>query len=78
MDVLLALTGIPVGALLVVTGQRIAGRLRPQPTCAWCATASGWPVAGHSPLECRGYITDVRRRNPSFGGNAWREPDSRS
>lgn len=76
MDVFLFLAGVPVGALLVVLGQRIVRQLRPLPSCTWCATASGWPVTGHPTHHCRGYITLVRERDPSYGGNEWRQPGS--
>ncbi|MFB8401289.1 hypothetical protein [Streptomyces sp. NPDC055912] len=77
MDLLLTLIGMSVGAVLTLLGQRLVRFLRPLPSCTWCATASGWPVTGHPTHHCRGYITMVRQRHPSFGGNAWRQTDSR-
>ncbi|MFF4409836.1 hypothetical protein [Streptomyces sp. NPDC001404] len=68
-----ALIALSVGAGLAELARRLYRRLRPEPSCTWCATASAWPVRGHDTLLCRGYVHMVRERTPEYGGNLWRD-----
>lgn len=77
MDLFAVLLAVLVGAGLTKLGQRLFRRLRPEPSCSFCSTASGWLVRGHDTRLCRGYVHSVRERHPEYGGNLWREPETR-
>ena len=74
MDVFVVLLSFAIGAGLTQLGHVIARQLRVEPSCTWCATASGWPVRGHETRLCRGFVLEQRERHPEYGGNLWREP----
>ncbi|QKV98295.1 hypothetical protein HUT19_42015 (plasmid) [Streptomyces sp. NA02950] len=74
MGVLVVLLSFAIGAGLTQLGHVIARHLRPDPSCTWCATTSGWPVRGHDTRLCRGYVHQLRERDPAYGGNLWRDP----
>lgn len=65
------------GALAVTIARFAYRRRHPEPTCSWCETVSGWQVTGHDTSVCRGFVTEMRRRDPSFGGEPWPESGSR-
>ncbi|MDX3165862.1 hypothetical protein PV516_18930 [Streptomyces scabiei] len=74
MDVLFFLFAVLVGFGLSRLGHFIARKMRSEPSCTWCSTASGWPVRGHDTLHCRGFVLEQRERHPEYGGNLWRDP----
>ncbi len=74
MDVVLLFFAFAVGGGLTQLGHFLARRMRPEASCTWCATTSGWPVRGHDTLHCRGFVLEQRERHPEYGGNLWRDP----
>ncbi|GAA1111674.1 hypothetical protein [Streptomyces javensis] len=64
-----------VGAVAATIGRIVYRHRNPEPTCAWCETVSGWQVTGHDTTVCRGYVTEKRRRDATFGGELWRDPE---